>query len=106
LNYVALIAPENAGAKFTVIKITECTLEGSYAIRGELVAQLKPANMLVMVAEAILATTSGVQQNKSVEFPVAGSTLTGQELKFGAKAVGVEGTLGLELTGGEQIGFF
>jgi hypothetical protein len=106
LNLEALIAPENSESLFTNIKITECAIENNYPIKGSLVALVKPAGMFVVVAKAILTTSGGVQQNTSIEFPEAAVTLTGQELKIGTKAVGVEGTLGLELTTGEKIGYF
>jgi hypothetical protein len=106
LNLEALVTPENAESLFTTIKITECASEGNYRIKGNLVAGVEPAATFVVVAKAILTTTSGAQQKTSIEFPDATVVLTGQELKFGTKGVGVEGTLGLELFGGEKIGYF
>jgi len=103
----ALLYPEVSGKAFTTITISECVLEDVYAIKGQLVAGIGPANTFMAESvQGVVANSSEVQELKTIEFPGQKESLTGQELKFGTKGVAVEGALDLVLSGGEELGYF
>lgn len=109
-NIEALIAPEVATEPFTTIQLGEgCgTLEGSYKIKGQLIAGIGPANTFFeRSVQGATTVTGSIQQYKTISFPGASETLSAQELKFGLKTASVEGALEIGLTtAGESIGFF
>jgi hypothetical protein len=107
-NIEAVLVAENAEKLFATVKITECALENNYKITGQLVVGIGPSNTLFEKAvEGGTTITGEIQQYKTIQFPVAAESLTGQELKFGAKTAAVEGALEIGLsTAGEKVGFY
>jgi hypothetical protein len=106
-NVEADLYPEVAEKTFATVAITECASEGSYPIKGQLVAGIGPSNELMTAPiEGVITTSALVQQFKTIEFPVAKETLTGQELKFGTKEAAIEGAIELVLPGGEKVGYY
>lgn len=107
-NVEALLAAEGAEALVTTIKISECALEGSYKIKGDLVAGFGPTNTLLEKTVQGVTALEGIQEYKTVEFPAATSEklLEGQELKFGAHPASIEGALEFAAPSGEALGVF
>jgi hypothetical protein len=105
-NAEAALSPEEVGGLFTTIKISECALEGGYKVKGTLVAGVGPINTLLERTVQGVTALEGVQEFKSIEFPVAKEKLEGQELKYGAHSASIEGALEFVVSGGEKLGIF
>jgi hypothetical protein len=106
-NVEADLSPEVAEKSVTTVEVAECAAEGGYPIKGQLVAGIGPSNeQMTAPVEGVITTSALVQQFKTIEFPVAKETLTGQELKFGTKEAALEGAIELVLPGGEKVGYY
>jgi hypothetical protein len=103
-NIEAELYPESA-TTFTTISLTECSLEGSYTIKGQLVSGIGPTDTFLAAPVEGVVAASAVQELKTIEFPGQKESLTAQELKAGEKKVSVEGALELVLSG-EELGYF
>lgn len=105
-NVEADLYPEVEGKSFATVNVTECASEGAYIIKGQLVAGIGPSNeQMAEPVEGVTTTTGEVQQYKTIEFPGAKESLTGQELKFGTKPVSIEGAIALVISG-EKVGYY
>jgi hypothetical protein len=103
-NIEAELYPESS-TTFTTITLSECSLEGVYTIKGELVSGIGPTNTFLAAPVEGVVASSAVQELKTIEFPGQKEDLSARELKVGEKKVSVEGALELVLSG-EELGYF